>query len=447
MDNMTLKDVSDVEIEVSLSIPAAEVDKRMDEFFTIAQKDAEAPGFRKGKVPIDHLRRLYRERALPAVSQAIVSEYYAKLMKDHNLSPIGNPVIKDLSPNAKYIGKFGFDNSYSVMFTVEVLPRFDPQGYMGLELTFPKLDPNLIYERKLLEVCEKFAAQKTVTDRGIQLGDKANIDFVGYLDGVAFDGGGASGYTMNKVGSSNFIPGFEEQMVGIKVGESKKIQVTFPESYHAQHLAGKAVEFDVKLNSLVEVTPALMDDELAVMNGLKDMAELKAKVLKEAEDDNNMMVRQFLDQQIFTKLSDINHFTCPKTLFDSEVERLKKLLQQRNQPMTDEIMKELVKAAEYNVKRALIIESIYNKETAVEITPDELSALLDKQAAIEKKTKDELISALYNANQMDNFVSVLRSSKVIEYIVKNAVDKEAVQSVVVEAVTQSTATESEVSNG
>jgi trigger factor len=420
-DNIKVQELSSTEYSVSINIPAEEVDKKFDEFFESIKSKTQVTGFRKGMAPVSHLRKVFGQKARAPVSQMLIGEYYTKLLKDHGINPVGQPIIKkeDLDPKAEYVGNFAFDNAYSVNFTIEVMPKIDPEGYKGLELTFPTTNEDSLIDSKLTEYREQFAERSPVTDRGAKLGDTIVVDFTGYVNGVAFDGGAAKGFSINKLGQSNFIPGFEEQIVGIKTGETKKITVTFPANYNAEHLAGKEATFDITVHNIVEAKLAEVNDDLAMMIGYQSVDELKAKVKEDVAGDKRLRDRQTLDSQIITKLLEKNKFDTPKSMVESELQRLLKMV--KVEKMTDEFMGQLRKSAEYSVKRALIIDSIYEKEkSSVEITPVELNDMLDKHSQMSGKTKDELVSMLYNSGQMDNFVGVLRISKIIDFIIDNA---------------------------
>jgi trigger factor len=274
----------------------------------------------------------------------------------------------------------------------------------------------------LHEYRDQFAERTQVLDRGANLGDTLIIDFTGYVDNVAFDGGAAKGHTLDKLGQSNFIPGFEEQLLGMKVGETKKIFVTFPKEYHAKHLEGKDATFDVTVHSIVASKLAEENDDLAMMVGFSTLDELKAKIAQDVTQEKKAMIRQRMDHQIMTKLLDNNKFDVPKKLVEMEYKHIMSRIKADKLP--DEFIAELRKNAEFNVRRALIANAIYEKEPSIEVTPEELDAKLEEQARQSNKTKDEVISALYNSNQMDNFVGVIRFTKVIDFIIDNAKKQE-----------------------
>jgi len=417
-EKIKVEKLSDTKYKVSLNIPAEEVDKKFDEFFKSVKKQAQIPGFRKGKAPISRLKAHFGQKAKAPVSQMLIGEYYTKVIQDNEINPIGNPEVQDLAENAEFLGKFGFDNSFSADLIIETLPKIDPEGYVGLELDFPETNDKMLFDIKMREFREQFAERNQITDRGAQLLDSVVIDFKGFVDGKPFEGGEAKGYSIDKLGHGNFIPGFEDQIIGTKAGEETEVNVTFPKEYRATHLAGKEARFEVKVHNIVETKLAEVDDDLAMMVGYESVDELNEKVKQDADKEKLARNRQMMDRQIMTKLFEANEFTVPQSMVDEETNRLRSRVRVQGE-MPEQLVEELRKNAEYNVKRAIITDAIYEKEDSIEVTPDELNELLEEHAKMNNKTKDELVSALYNSGQMDSFVGILRVSKVIDFIIDN----------------------------
>jgi len=413
-----VKEVSNTERKISINVPADLVDKQFDKFFEEIKAHAVVPGFRKGKAPVSRLKQVFAQKARPSVSQMLINEYYTKAISEHEINPVGNPVAEDMKTGDEYPGKFGFDNSYSVSLTVEVLPKVDPTGYIGMSLDFPKHDENELFDAIMKNYREQFAERKQVSDRGAQLGDSIVIDFQGFIDDKPFDGGAAQGFSIESLGGGSFIPGFEEQILGMKPGESKNIFVTFPEEYRATHLAGKDAKFIVKVGSIVEIKLADVDEDLAMMVGFETVDELNENVKKESERERQARDRLLLDKQITEKLLEANDIDAPESMVQKEMLRL--LGKNKLQSLPPQAQDELKTMAEYNVKRAIVMDAIYEKEEELEVTPEELNKMLEEHAARGNQSKDELVSNLYNSGQMDNFVGVLRLSNTMDFIINNA---------------------------
>lgn len=421
-ENIKVEALSTTEYQISITVPPSAVDQKFDEFFESIKSKAQIPGFRKGKAPVAMLKQYFSSKAKAPVAGLLASEFYDKAIKQNDLVPLGTPTIKDFNAGSEYPGKFGFDNSYEIAFLVEVSPKVDPIGYKEMELEMAEVPETAMINHHLHEYRDRFAERTQVLDRGANLGDTLIVDFVGCLNNVPFEGGSAKGHTLDKLGQGTLIPGFEEQLLGMKVGETKKIFVTFPKEYHAKQLEGKDATFDVTVHSIVATKLADENDDLAMMAGFNNLEELKANIAKEVKQEQKAIVRQRMDHQIMTKLLEANKFDAPKKLVDAEFKHIMSRIKADNIP--DEFKAELRKNAEFNVRRALIANAIYEKEPSIEVTPEELDIKLEEQAKQSNKTKDEVISALYNSNQMDNFVGVIRFTKVIDFIIDNAKKQE-----------------------
>ena len=412
-DTVSVEDLSGVQKRISILVSPDSVNKKFNEFFIGIQKETSVNGFRKGKVPLSILRQRFGERAKSLVSQMIVSEFYGKALKDYNLNPLGSPNIEN---NKDGVGKFNTDNSYFVSLLIEVLPKFTPEGYKGIELQLPKHNKEALIEEKLLEYRTQFAERKQITDRSAQINDSVVIDFRGFVDGSPFDGGAATGYSLNKLGSNTFIPGFEDQVVGMNAGEEKIISVKFPEQYHAINLADKDANFEVKLHTIVETKLAEVNNDLAMMIGFSSIEELLNKVNTEVDEYIEKSTKATLESQIISKLLATNNFDVPKSMVENEKRRL--LGQNRNIPPNLE--QSIANTAKLNVQRAILLDTIYEAESEIEVTPDELDKLLANYASQHNISKDDLVSNLYNSNQMDAFIGILRSQKAVDFVIQNA---------------------------
>ena len=296
-------------------------------------------------------------------------------------------------------------------------------------MDIPKRDLDVQVEQKITALREQFAERIQANDRPAQLGDSLVLDFKGFLDDKLFDGGSASNFTMEKLGSANFIPGFEDQLVGMKVGETKTVDVTFPEKYGATHLAGKPAKFEVTLHSVVETKLAEVNTDLAMMAGHETVEALQQSVRDTVASETARQDRGKLEFQIIKELLKTNEFEVPNSMVEGEFKRIiNQITGGGKQQLQKEVQESLRNTAKLNVQRALLFDAIYDKEQGLEVGPEELDALLEEHAKKSNKTKDELVSLLYNTNQMDNFMGVLKNNKVVDFIVKSANSKESEES-------------------
>lgn len=424
MNNYKVTNISDVLCEISIQVPPEQVDEKINKMAEIMRPNIELPGFRKGNVSLSHIKSAFRNNILNSVSQAICGEYIQDAVKELNISPVGAPRIMDqekwltdIGNGKKIIGKFSFDNSYSVVLYLDVLPKIDPTGYVGMDLVKPNINQDDIKNNKLLALRKQFS-QRLPVDRACCLGDCVVIDFVGKIDGVEFEGGSASGHILNELGKAGFIGTFEEQLVGMKKGDEKNVEVVFPAQYRKAELSGKNAVFEVKMLNVIEVKLADVDSDLAMMAGFETVELLHEELDKQVVAEAESKVRNVLDRAIVEKLLQVNVFGAPAPLVEKEAGRIISGVGMKNVP--NEALDNIRRAAVFNIKRAMLFDAIYEKEKDIEITPDELDNLLQQHAQANGKTKDEIVSMLQNAGQMDNFVGILRVSKVLDFIISKA---------------------------
>lgn len=314
------KEKSQVVLEFTME--AEEFSKALDKAFEKNQKHFKVPGFRNGKVPRNVVEKVYGEGVLyESIIEDTVDEEYLKAVKENNLEIVARPEL-----DIKQIGS-GKDFIYTI--TTYVKPEINVKQYKGLEIK--KVEAKVAaadVNAEIEKVREKNAVVEEVTNRALKSGDISNIDFEGFCDGVAFEGGKAEKFDLT-IGSNQFIPGFEDQLIGMKIGEEREINVKFPEEYHSKDLAGKDSMFKVKLNSIKEKKLAKIDDEFA-----KDVSEfqtldeykkdLKAKLLeakkKQAEAEK--------ETEVITKLVENVEGDIPDGMVETEIDNM---LEQFNQ--------------------------------------------------------------------------------------------------------------------
>ncbi|EQK53648.1 trigger factor [Clostridioides difficile F200] len=249
------------------------------------------PGFRKGKAPRIVIETQYGKGIFyNDAIEILFPEVYPEAIKELDIDPIDNPDL-DIEEISK-------DNGLVMVLNVEVKPEFELGNYKGIEIA--KVENTVSDENvdaKLQEMVEKNARLVSVEDKALEDGDTAIIDFEGFENGVAFDGGKGENYNL-VIGSNTFIPGFEEQLVGKKAGEEVEVNVTFPEEYHSQDLAGKPVVFNVKINDVKVKELSALDDEFAKDTSEFDsLDELKADVRAKLEEELKIEQMQKLEIQ------------------------------------------------------------------------------------------------------------------------------------------------------
>lgn len=424
MEEIKVENQSSVSRKISINLPLDVVNKKFDEFYNNLKDKVVLKGYRKSHIPRSILESYYGTQAKSTVSQSLFTEYFTKALSDNAITPASTPQISDVNQAQKIVGKFDA-SGYSVDVFVEVMPKIDASGYKEMTLKFPTTDIPKLVEEKIRELQDRFAERRGV-DRGAQPGDCAIVDFIGTIDGQAVKGLNEDGFTINKLGTGLTVVGFDDALMGLKAGETKEFDITFPDKY-VGNLGGKTAHFKATLQNLIEVNLAEVNDELALMAGHNTMEELRKELEAEAITTSNKINRGNLELQVISKLAKQNQIEIPEGAVQQEKNRILADLNARKVQTNPQIIANIEASARYNLARTILATAIYDKETSLEITPDELDRFLTKHAEANGKAKDEFVSLLYNAKQMDSFMNQLKTEKVLDFIITQARPEEEVK--------------------
>ena len=301
----------------TVTIAAADFAAAVDKKLSAVSKNIKLPGFRAGKAPKSMIEQKYRPSVLGEVLDDMIKDAVNKVIEDNKLRPAVTPDIK--------IEKF--EDGKDIEFTVEteVLPEITLGDFSKISLK--KYTAKVPAEE--IEKAIKYMADsrrdtvKIEKDRAAKKGDVAVIDFVGSIDGKEFNGGKGNDYPL-ELGSNSFIPGYEDQLIGHKAGETVEVKTTFPENYHAKDLAGKEALFVTTIKELREYKPAEINDELAKAAGAKDLADLKKKIEDRISEDYASTARIKLKRDLLDALDKEYKFEIPQKLIDAEYEAIEK---------------------------------------------------------------------------------------------------------------------------
>ncbi|WP_025949396.1 trigger factor [Geobacillus thermocatenulatus] len=410
---------------LTVEVDAEKVNKGLDAAFKKVVKNITLPGFRKGKVP----RVLFEKRfGVEALYQdaldILLPEAYAKAVEEAGIEPVSMPEI-DIEQMEK--GK-------SLIFKakVTVKPEVKLGQYKGLEVE--KMDATVTdedVENELKRLQENYAELVVKEDGTVENGDTVVIDFEGFVDGEPFEGGKAENYSL-EIGSGTFIPGFEEQLVGMKAGEEKEIQVTFPEEYHAEQLAGKPATFKVKVHEVKAKQLPALDDEFAkdVDEEVETLDELKAKIRARLEEAKKNEAETALRNAVIEKAAANAEMDIPEVMIKNETDRMLREFDQRlhmqglnlqlyyqfsgqDEASLREQMKE---DAEKRVRAALTLEAIAKAEN-IEVTDEEVNKELEKMAEAYKLSVDKLKELL---GSLDGVKEDLKWRKTVDFLVEHS---------------------------
>lgn len=372
--------------ELKIVVAADDLESKLQDRLNELKSKVRIDGFRPGKVPLGHLRRLYGQSAMAELIEQTIGETSNKAVTDRSEKPAMQPKI-ELPENKEEVeaimsGKA--DLAYTVSY--EILPAIDIADVSGIAIERPVVD---IEESEINETLERIANENRPFEaraegEAAENGDRATIDFLGKLDGEPFEGGKGDDFPL-VLGSNSFIPGFEEQVVGMKAGEEKVITVTFPEEYGAEHLAGKDATFDVKVKEVAAAGDAEINDEFATNLGLESLDKLKEAIKDQLTSQYGQATRQKVKRQLLDSLDELHQFELPPTLVDQEFENIwnsvKQEMEQQGRTFEDEETSEedakgdYRKIAERRVRLGLVLAEIGEK-AEVQVSEQEVQQAL-----------------------------------------------------------------------
>lgn len=419
--------ISSNKVKLTFVVPAEDFDKALNQAYLKDRSKINVPGFRKGKAPRAVIERMYGEGVFyDDALDAIFPALYAEAIKEHNIDVVDRPQV-----DVQEIGA-----GKELKFTAEVFVRPDVTLGEYKNLTVEVEPKEVVTEdeiqARISQDQQKGARTIDVTDRGVDYTDTVNLDYAGSVDGVPFEGGTAQGQNL-KIGSGAFIPGFEEQMVGMTIGEEKDLNVTFPTEYHAEELAGKEAVFHVKVNGITETQlPALDDDfakdisEFDTLDAYK--ADVRAKLeAQAAERDNNVFTNAVIGKVMENATVEIPEAMIERQI-DSMIRNFEARLAQQGLKLAD-FMKytgqdeksfrgQYRDQAEKSVRANLVLEAIENVEN-FEVSDEEIDAEIEKFAKQIGQSVEELKKNLTEGDREYFKADVIRD-KAVKFLCDNA---------------------------
>lgn len=413
---------------LTVTVPAKEVDGALNEAFKKVSKDVSIPGFRKGKVPRQMFEKRFGVESLyQDALDILLPKAYTEAVNEADINPVDQPEV-DIEQMEK--GK-------DLIFTAKVIvePEVKLGEYKGLEAE--ELDTEVTDEdvqKEIDNMLEAHADMVVKEDGKVEEGDVVNLDFDGYVDGEQFEGGQAEGYEL-EIGSGSFIPGFEDQVVGMGVEEEKDVNVTFPEEYHAEELAGKEATFKVKVNSIkTKEIPELDDDlvkeldqDVETVDALKEKLEKDLKEAKENEADVTMK------EQLIEQAADNAEIDVPEAMVKTETDRMLQEFEQRlsqqgiNMEMyqqlsgqdEDALREQMKDDAQKRVRTNLVLKQIAVDED-IEVTEADMDKELEKMSEQFGIKVEDIKSTLGDLSMLQDDLKV---QKAIDVLVDNRKQK------------------------
>ena len=425
----TMEKLEGSKVKLTIEVAADEFEKAVEKAYLKTKKNFNVPGFRKGHAPRKVIENAYASFVFfDDAFDIAYPEVYEAAVREHEITPVDRPEISILS----------CEQGAPVVFTAEVAvkPEVTLGAYKGIEVE--KQEYNVtdeMVEAEIQKEREKIASTVEVTGRAVADGDKVNLDYSGSVDGVKFDGGTAENQELT-IGSGMFIPGFEEQMVGMNVGEEKDITVTFPEQYHSEELAGKEAVFHVKVNAIEETVLPEADDEFAKdVSEFDTIAELRADKRKKLEEAAELRAKNQRENELIEKACENAAVVIPEAMIERQMDHILNDIRYRlsmqgisledyckyTGTSIEDMRKEMHEDAAKRVKSQLVLEAI-GKAEAVEAAAEEIEEKLNEYAAQFGDKAESFKTGLTDEDKL-YFADQIVLDKTIALLMDNAVEK------------------------
>ena len=406
----------------AITVTAAELDAKVNAKLEEARPDIEMKGFRKGKVPMSLLKKQFGPRVLGEAMQESIDGAMGEHFEQSGDRPAGQPQVKMTNEDWKE------GDDVNVEMTYEALPEIPDVDLKSIELErmVVKADDAAVTEalENLAETAQDFKDRRKGSKA--KDGDQVVIDFVGKIDGEAFDGGSAEDYPL-VLGSNSFIPGFEEQLVGVKAEEEKDVTVSFPEDYQAENLAGKEAVFTCTVKAVKEPAAAEINDDLATRYGAENLDGLKAQIVERLEQEYTGAARAITKRALLDKLDTMVSFDLPPSLVEAEASQIAHQLWHEENPDVQghdhdkiEPTDEHNKLAERRVRLGLLLADVGQKAN-VEVTDAEMTQAILAQARQYPGQERQFFEFVQQNQQMQQQLRApLFEDKVVDLIVEGA---------------------------
>ncbi|WP_027910719.1 trigger factor [Pseudomonas sp. URMO17WK12:I4] len=412
---VSVESTSALERRMSITVPAERIETQVNKRLQQTAQKAKIPGFRPGKVPMSVIRQRFEADARQeAVGDVIQSSFY-EAVAEQKLAPAGQPSVE---PKVLEKGK-----DLEFVATFEVFPEIKVSGLEGIAIERQQAEVADSDVDNMLDILRKQNTRFEAVERAAEKDDQLNIDFVGKIDGEAFAGGSATG-TQLVLGSGRMIPGFEDALIGVKAGEERVINPTFPEDYQNLDLAGKTAEFTVKVNSVSAPQLPELNDEFFALFGIKEggLEGFRAEVRKNMERELRQAIKSKIKNQVMEGLLAANPVEVPKALIASEVNNLRVQAVQQfgGNIKPDQLPAELFEEqAKRRVSLGLIVAEVVKQ---FELKPDDarVRELIQEMASAYQEPEQVVAWYYKNDQQLNEVRSVVLEEQVVDTVLQKA---------------------------
>jgi len=417
--------------EFKVVVPAADLATKADAKLGQLKDQVRLNGFRPGKVPVAHIKRLYGRAVMAEMIETTVREANAEIITERGFKLVREPkvTLPEEQGAVEQVIAGKSDLAYTV--AIEILPTIELADFKGIQLERMNAE---VTETEVDEALAKIAEQsRPFAPKGesakAENGDRVTIDFTGKMDGTPFQGGTGGDVSLH-LGSGSFIPGFEEQLIGIAAGEQRTVNVTFPQTYPTAHLAGKNAEFDVTAKAIEAPQPITLNDEFAKSVGLESLAKLREMVKERIVREHGAMSRQKVKRKLLDELDAKHKFAPPPSLVEDEFTNVWKTIQDdlqarkrtfEEEGTTEEKAKEEYRGiAERRVRLGLVIAEI-GERNGIKVSDEELSrAVMDRARQVPGREQEVWDFYRNNPDALASLRAPIFEDKVIDFILELA---------------------------
>jgi trigger factor len=408
---VSIENTSNLGRRIKVTVPADRVEQEFSSRIKRLSGQVKLPGFRPGKVPAKVVEQKYGKQVMNELATELIQSTYQEALDQEQLRPAGGPKIEPVKPER------GKELAYTAEF--EVYPEIDKADLDGVSVKRPVCE---IADEDIDRTIETLRKQRTVwtdVDRSAKSGDQVVIDFLGKIDGEAFAGGEAKDYAL-ELGSGSFIPGFEDSLVGANSGDEKHIDVTFPENYQAEHLAGKPATFEVQVKAVKEASLPEVDEAFVKGLGIEEggVDKFRSEVRTNLEREMRQRLRSLLNTRVVEALLDRNPLEIPEALIIEELGRAQQIAAQSGRTMTKPSDADR-EAAKRRVATGLIFAEVMQKE-GLQADSDRVQAQVDEMAS-EYDNPEEFKKWLFSEpTRLREIQGIVLEEQVVETLLKKA---------------------------
>ena len=417
--------------EFKVVVPAADLATKADVKLGQLKDQVRLNGFRPGKVPVAHIKRLYGRAVMAEMIETTVREANAEIITERGFKLVREPKVTLPEEQGAVEQVIAGKSDLAYTMAIEILPTIELADFKGIQLERMNAE---VAETEVDEALAKIAEQsRPFAPKGegakAENGDRVTIDFTGKMDGTPFQGGTGGDVSLH-LGSGSFIPGFEEQLIGIAAGEQRTVNVIFPQTYPTAHLAGKNAEFDVTAKAVEAPQPITLNDEFAKSVGLESLAKLREMVKERIVREHGAMSRQKVKRKLLDELDAKHKFTPPPSLVEDEFTNVWKTIVDdlaarkrtfEEEDTTEEKAKEEYRGiAERRVRLGLVIAEI-GERNGIKVSDEELSrAVMDRARQVPGREQEVWDFYRNNPDALASLRAPIFEDKVIDFIVELA---------------------------